>query len=156
MIHGALQAVALLYSTGGIVDIGFAHEIAILLNESFLVKAHYRQTIPVSPYPVNLGGDISHPKFRGRHVKKHCLVQGAAEGGRQKEFDHFFSFSGLFRSFFGHFFWCFCYFFRHFFAKLLLPDSFCELKGGDDVWGEIGAWVRGKMLSMLAVLDLCR
>ena len=50
--------------------------------------------------------------------------QGAAKGGRQKEFDHF-SFSGLFRSLFGHFFWCFCHFFRHVFAKLLLPDSFC-------------------------------
>ena len=30
--------------------------------------------------------------------------QGAAKGGRQKEFDHFFSFLGLFRSLFGHFF----------------------------------------------------
>ena len=34
----------------------------------------------------------------------HAMTQGAAEGGRQKEFDHFFSFSGLFRSLFGHFF----------------------------------------------------
>ena len=31
-----------------------------------------------------------------------------------------------------------------------------EPKGGDDVWGEIGAWIPGKLLSMLAVLDLCR
>ena len=30
-----------------------------------------------------------------------------------------FLFSGLFRSPFGHFFWCFCHFFRRFFAKLL-------------------------------------
>ena len=30
--------------------------------------------------------------------------QGAAKGVRQKEFDHFFSFSGRFRSLFGHFF----------------------------------------------------
>ena len=29
---------------------------------------------------------------------------GAANGGQQKEFDHFFAFSGLFRSLFGHFF----------------------------------------------------
>ena len=28
------------------------------------------------------------------------IFQGAAKGGRQKEFDHFFSFSGLFRSLF--------------------------------------------------------
>ena len=53
------------------------------------------------------------------------FFQGAAKGVRQKEFDHFFSFSGRFRSLFGHFFWRFCHFFRHFFAKLLLPDSFC-------------------------------
>ena len=33
-----------------------------------------------------------------------CLHQGAAKGVRQKEFDHFFSFSGRFRSLFGHFF----------------------------------------------------
>ena len=51
--------------------------------------------------------------------------QGAAKGGRQKDFDHFFLFSGLFRSLLGHFFWCFCQFFRPLFAKLLLPDSFC-------------------------------
>ena len=50
---------------------------------------------------------------------------------RQKEFDHFFSFSGRFRSLFGHFFWCFCHFFRHFFAKLLLPDSFCVRVSND-------------------------
>ena len=31
-------------------------------------------------------------------------TQGAAKGVRQKEFDHFFSFSGRFRSLFGHFF----------------------------------------------------
>ena len=30
--------------------------------------------------------------------------QGAAKGGRQKEFDHFFSFSGLCLSLVGHFF----------------------------------------------------
>ena len=44
---------------------------------------------------------------------KNCVpvtTQGAAKGGRQKEFDHSFSFSGLFRSPFGHFFWCFCHF----------------------------------------------
>ena len=32
------------------------------------------------------------------------LFQGAAKGVRQKEFDHFFSFSGRFQSLFGHFF----------------------------------------------------
>ena len=32
------------------------------------------------------------------------ICQGAAKGGRQKESDHFFSFSGHFRSLFGHFF----------------------------------------------------
>ena len=53
------------------------------------------------------------------------MTQGAAKGGRQKEFDHFFSFSGHFWSLFGHLFWRFCHFFRHFFARLLLPDSFC-------------------------------
>ena len=47
--------------------------------------------------------------------------QGVAKGVRQEEFDHFFSFSGRFRSLFGHFFWCFCHFFRHF-----LPNSFCR------------------------------
>ena len=31
-------------------------------------------------------------------------IQGAAKGGRQKEFDHFFLFSGLSRSLFSHFF----------------------------------------------------
>ena len=51
--------------------------------------------------------------------------QGAAKGGRQKEFDHSFSLSGHFRSLFGYFFWRFCHFFRHFLARLLLPDSFC-------------------------------
>ena len=32
------------------------------------------------------------------------VIQDAAKGGRQKEFDHSFGFSGLFRSLFGHFF----------------------------------------------------
>ena len=53
------------------------------------------------------------------------IFHRAAKGVRQKEFDHFFSFSGRFWSLFGHFFWRFCHFFRHFFARLLLPDSFC-------------------------------
>ena len=63
----------------------------------------------------------------------------------------FFSFSGRFRSLFGHFFWCFCHFFRHFFAKLLLPDSFCGKvrntdKFGHEFWAWFfwGAWNPGK------------
>ena len=38
-------------------------------------------------------------KFQGKFG-----AQGGAKGGRQKEFDHLSSFSGLFRSLFGHFF----------------------------------------------------
>ena len=34
----------------------------------------------------------------------HEQYQGAAKGVRQKQFDHLFSFSGRFRSLFGHFF----------------------------------------------------
>ena len=56
------------------------------------------------------------------------VTQGAAKGVRQKEFAHFFSFSGRF----GHFSVTFSdasvTFFRHFFAKLLLPDSFCNTR----------------------------
>ena len=48
-------------------------------------------------------------------------TQGAAKGGRQKEFDHFFLFSGLFRSLFGHFSDASVTFFVTF-----LPDSFCQ------------------------------
>ena len=47
-------------------------------------------------------------------------TQGAAKGGRQKEFDHFL--------FFGHILiviLTFSSFFRHYFAKLLLAGSFC-------------------------------
>ena len=53
-----------------------------------------------------------------------AVIQGAAKGGRQKEFDHFCFVFGTLSVTFGHLFWCFCHFFCHFFAKLLLPDSF--------------------------------
>ena len=54
------------------------------------------------------------------------ILQGAAKGGRQKEFDHsFFPFSGLFRSLFGHFFLMFLSLFFVIFCKTPLPDSFC-------------------------------
>ena len=52
-------------------------------------------------------------------------IQGAAKGGLAKGVRSLFSFSGHFRSLFGHLFRHFCHFFRYFFAKLLLPDSFC-------------------------------
>ena len=37
-------------------------------------------------------------------IRKMTKYKGAAKGGRQKEFDHSFSFSGLFQSLFGHLF----------------------------------------------------
>ena len=54
------------------------------------------------------------------HVATACLLQRAAKG-RQKEFDHFVLFLGLFRWLIGHIFWYFC----HFFVTFLL-NSFCR------------------------------
>ena len=48
--------------------------------------------------------------------------QGAAKGGRQKEFDHFFF---VFRDTFGHFLVTFSDAFVTFFVTFL-PDSFCR------------------------------
>ena len=51
-------------------------------------------------------------------------IQGASKGGRQKEFgDFFFSFSGLFRSLFGHFSDASVTFFVTFFVGLLLQQT---------------------------------
>ena len=49
-----------------------------------------------------------------------AIYQGAAKGGQEKEFDHFFSFSGHFWSLF----LMLLSLFSSLFAKLLLPDSF--------------------------------
>ena len=67
-------------------------------------------------------------------LKSGCRKRSAAKGVRS-----LFSFSGLFRSLFGHFFWCFCHFFRHFFGKLLLPDSF----GGNVMKSPLNRKLRG-------------
>ena len=47
--------------------------------------------------------DLSDPGFQ-RSQKRVKILQGATKGVRQKELDHFFSFSGRFRSLFGLFF----------------------------------------------------
>ena len=75
-----------------------------------------------------LGCSIETPgKNRGaQREHKDASSQGAAKGGRQKEFDHFFFFFfGTLSVTFWSLFLMLLSLFHHFFAKLLLPDSFC-------------------------------
>ena len=81
---------------------------------------------------------FGHPDFSEECIPFCCLGgskggfcegggnQGAAKGGRIKEFDHFCRFRDSFGRLLVTFSDVFLSFFRHFFfAKLLLPDSFC-------------------------------
>ena len=44
-------------------------------SSSFMQSFFWPSTTLVSPYPLNLGGDISPPKFRGRPSPKHCKTR---------------------------------------------------------------------------------
>ena len=74
------------------------------------------------------------------HFTSEAVCQGAAKVDK-KEFDHFFPFSGFFRSLFGHCFWCFCHF-----CRLFLPNSFAGLllRQSDTIASEFVATVHSQ------------
>ena len=57
-----------------------------------------------APSPWRKTAPLKRPIKRSMTFSSFSEPQGAAKGVRQKEFDHFFSFSGRLRSLFGHFF----------------------------------------------------
>ena len=68
--------------------------------------------------------DIPFPEtqFAINFVCSCCCFQGAAQGGRQNEFDHFF----CFRDSFGPFLVTFLMLLSSFFSPFLLSNSFCR------------------------------
>ena len=73
------------------------------------------------------GGCAICPSLRTtKYAPPHWQVfQGAARGGQQKQFDHFFFVFGTLSVAFWSLFLMFLPLFRHLSGQTLLPDSFC-------------------------------